>query len=361
MVTVYLDSSDYSTLSDPKRETPELSDVLQKLIAYKDSKKVKFIMTDVLVGEALPKKQSDIESSLRRVKLIKLLCGENVGISQSSLLKKEISQLIGTATDGDVITQGTAWIAGSEKIEEQVSKISIIPSPDGVVGPMKLRKIDKLHRDIASGIIPIHPNHKNVLIDAYKGIASKKDITNAFLETLNDLEWVVASYRNSERNVAAFRNLIREHGERIGNSSRKFVERLKKHNEYDTISEWRKRAEYVALELALMAITEFRMSPHRTVSIEDMKTMCPGLYFRTKAFFEYIWTYVGGNASKPISDSTYPDVMHITYAPYVDIFRPDRTMAHHVKTAMNDQNTVIVESLLNLPSEIDKIIATKYS
>jgi hypothetical protein len=87
---VYLDSSDYSVLSDPTRRTPTLDRVCIELREFAKTTEVKFAYSGAHLCEMAPLNEKSTHAAAARADLLVDLCGRNAFISFDRLIKAEL-------------------------------------------------------------------------------------------------------------------------------------------------------------------------------------------------------------------------------------------------------------------------------
>ena len=88
---VYLDSNDFSLLSDPRRRSDATVAMRHELQSYADGALVQFRFSMAHVCEAAPTDPHAQEAAERRAKLIYKLCGSNTLVSIAEIRDAEIS------------------------------------------------------------------------------------------------------------------------------------------------------------------------------------------------------------------------------------------------------------------------------
>jgi len=92
-VRVFLDSSDYSTLSDERRRTPELNEIRERLIQWADSGDVEFWYSGTVLIEMAPLSAGAVDASVARTELLVRLCNTQALISVDRILQYEFQNL----------------------------------------------------------------------------------------------------------------------------------------------------------------------------------------------------------------------------------------------------------------------------
>jgi hypothetical protein len=94
MITCYLDSQDYSTLSDPKGWTSEKSQIRDALLNFAKEELVKFVFSAAAIAEAAPILPDTSKLAELKAELLVQLCGTNALISFDRLVAAETEALV---------------------------------------------------------------------------------------------------------------------------------------------------------------------------------------------------------------------------------------------------------------------------
>ena len=86
MVTCYLDSQDYSTLTDPKRNDPSYRAIKERLLDLARSKQVRFAFSAFAVSESVALSADTAHLAELRAELLSELCGSNALVSIDRLV-----------------------------------------------------------------------------------------------------------------------------------------------------------------------------------------------------------------------------------------------------------------------------------
>ena len=89
-IQVYLDSSDYSTLSDTRRLSPEITTVRERLLAWAASGEVEFRYSGVHISEMSPQRAQDAGAAAARADMLVSLCGSHCLFEWHVLVESEI-------------------------------------------------------------------------------------------------------------------------------------------------------------------------------------------------------------------------------------------------------------------------------
>ncbi len=385
-VVVYLDNQDYSNMANERRHVnePDLPALLEALRAFKESGQVKFVFSAVGVAEALPIKRSDVELSLRQIRLLKELCGDNALINYGRLLTAEVARL---KNDHSAPVQALAgkfdWLpaglerelcapTNSKSVREEAIGLLQSQKANARTFSMALPATIRLIREarlknrqerIAKGeFFYIQPRFHEVMLRAAVGEASAAEKTSAFLESWNDLEWVIGLYDRLPDLADWYRKIVREPNEMMATGMRKFVDVM---DGQPMPHRWKAQGwRLLSDELLLRLVSS--TEPHESatsqrMSAERIRNRCPGICAQADVTYSFVWSYIAGTAKKEIPNSAAADAMHAAYAPYVDVFRADRSMAPHVATAVQGIGTRVVGDRRALVGVIKEILLERHA
>ena len=266
----------------------------------------------------MPLRSADVDRSRMTMALVRALCGDNCLISWNQLLKQELAFVCGVRGEPcQPLGSGCIWIPGVE-----VS----------------------------------HPTCGEPVRLAGKDASAEQKIA----ATIGSFDWAISSFGSATDITAHYRDNLRKLGQQVAEHMKKFVAHALGAPKKISRERWVHDSDVMTQKLAEAYSENFGLEPTREVSpvdVDDIKRCCPGLATMTRSNMEFLWTYIGGQTKKEISSSAYPDAQHALYAPYVDIFRPDLTMAPHVKTALQSRSTRVVVRLLDLPDAIEEFLA----
>jgi hypothetical protein len=89
-----LDSSEYSVLSDPCRNTPYIAQTREALRRFATESRVQFAFSGVHLSEMAPLQSHFSSAAVARTDLLVELCGRRAFVSFDRLLKLELSSLL---------------------------------------------------------------------------------------------------------------------------------------------------------------------------------------------------------------------------------------------------------------------------
>ncbi|CAB5659222.1 Uncharacterised protein [Comamonas aquatica] len=320
MITIYLDTSDYSTMSNPKITDERIASVKKKLIDYSASGQVKFVFSSITAAEIMPLRREDIARCHMTAQLVRELCKNHCLINWDKLLKQELALLCGlTKSPCQPHGTGSIWVPGID--------VSCPTNGEPVV---------------------LSGRHKNSEL--------------ALSTTIANFEWAINSFGTPTDITEHYRNSLRNLGQKTATNMRGLIEYFVNSSQKTNNNAWRYNTRVMGLKLAEIFSNFFNLTPTDEVLLidfDDVERQCPGFTTMNIACMELMWIYVGGKTKKEILDSAFLDALHAMYAPYVDIFRSDQSMVPHIKNGLQTASTKVVAKLLDLPSSIEDCLASK--
>jgi hypothetical protein len=208
---------------------------------------------------------------------------------------------------------------------------------------------------------PMRPADARTIWRYVAGLASREAADSAFLASLRDPRWMMrwfdANHSTLSPVVTWLRAPAHEFAENLTTSLqplRAIAHEMRLHAASNILVphlERRLTDLWAALPLqfinaALKAVLPDAPPLART---ELRDSACPGLQVTAEAILGTVRDAVS-RQPRPIADSDFGDVMHATYAPYVDVFRADGYMAQHIRRGLGNRKTVVVGDLRELPT-----------
>lgn len=391
VLTVYLDSQDYSVLTDPKRKTPELVEIDRALKAFKSSGKVKFVFSAVTVSENVATTYEASLLALRKGELLSELCGANALISLDRILELEICSLRDrTVPSSDVIDQFGNWFPNIPKISVSDKSGNMLQVfleehwiQDGLSrAERRVRKREffkngrpreKLKRLLderyMSGCVellrqqfPMKIESAETITKFLLGSVHESDFEDAVFDSMRDPKFMMHWFTTEFSLTSPIAEMVRAPGREIGEQFRRLIEfsiaRMEAHSDFVShkgkiIESWRSGMEFTLLSIIRRAADE-KNTGIVNFDLEGIEMFCPGVTSVVKSLFSSAWENVGGSRKKLLEDSQLVDAMHAMYAPYVDVFRADRFMSPHIQKHVKSRGTIVVPTLDKLIDVIEK-------
>lgn len=400
MITVYLDSLDYSTLTDPKQLTPALNTVRDRLLAYSRSGLVRFVFSSVVVCEAAPLTPESVGLAAHKADFLGDLCGNNALISFDRLISWEIEALLGKAAKPvDVVDPEGHWFPEMEPPEREGDvwqRMELLLNEDLKLKGMtrqQRRAMSRKYikngrpraelqalldqqdgREISTALVaqyPMRPEHANIMSQYSLGRVSEEQFRDALIGSLRDPRWMMRWFATNHSLASPISDIVRKPGREIGELMRTLVKgSLDYANILITLNptghnpsgrhgelskQWAEFQDRQILSLVKGLSSRWCNTEITDVNIEDVNANCRGLVTTLRSLYSSAWDNVGGGRKEPPSDSQFVDALHALYAPYVDVFRADTFMSPHIERQVAQKDgTMVVAKLLQLPDAIEK-------
>lgn len=391
MLTCYLDSQDYSTLTDPRNETTKSRELKSTLIDLARSKEVRFCFSAAAVCEAVAPDPQYADLALRKAELITELCGSNALISFDRLAALEVKALENRArfsreevfdakgrwfpkipTDKspsylfNIAEMALAEIQATVHSRDGRRKAERALVKNGRPTQLLMKKLAEQDPSIYVAMLmrtyPISPEDKDFLIRCARGRATDKEFSETLERSLADpvrmMQWFEFDYSLA----SPISDMVRAPGRKVGqlirslaSMSLEYVEAIKRYEpDSDPTGrngkirlQWNKMVEGQQVSMA-RSMAQWCGSNLGEVTSEDVSAFCPGISTMVRSLYSSVWSNVGEGKKEEPLDSQPVDSIHALYAPYVDVFRADKFMTPHIQREVDASGTVVVRLLSDL-------------
>ena len=389
-IVVYLDSSDYSALSEPKR-SPKTEDIRLQLVELAASPRVIFAFSGIHISEMAPLEPKYTDAAAVRTDLMVQLCDRNTFLSHDRLFKIEISRLHAqNGTPADALTTDATWfpdvggiltpvqvIDATAAIEEKGVELGLNRAQRRLI-KSKASRHGKFRSQFVEGMggfdlteildrYPMRPKDAHVIADYVVGKADAKQADAAFLESLRDPRWMMRWFHEHHDRLGPVGDWARAPAIKMVSAFSEMVDagnrllRLGKETGIETgldflgTARWQSQSE----EMVRSVVNRLLQSEHPGTppcdDIADINRHCPGISSLVGVAHASLKNSFGPNARK-LARSDFVDAMHAMYVPYTNIFRADRYMAPIVKKFANRHGTIVAETLDKVPSAIQSLM-----
>lgn len=400
MITVYLDSQDYSTLTDPRKLTPELKVLRDRLLAYSRSESVQFVFSSVVVCEAVPLTPDSVTLAGQKADFLGDLCGNNALISFDKLISRELEVLLGKteppvdAVDpngdwfpeiGPPDREGDVWLRMESLLDEELKLTGMARKQrratsrkfikDGRPRPEFQALLDKQDGKNLSAALsaqyPMRPEYANLMGQYALGRVSEEQFTEALVGSLRDPRWMMRWFATDHSLASPISDVVRKPGRELGEQLRNLVKvsldyanslhilnptghnPVGRHGEVS--KQWADFQDRQIVSITQRVSTGWFQTEPTDLRVEHVNACCRGLVTALRSLYSSVWENVGGGRKEPPSDSQFVDALHALYAPYVDVFRADRFMSPHIERQVAQKDgTTVVAKLQQLPQVIEK-------
>lgn len=389
-IVVYLDSSDYSALSDPKRSS-KTDEIRAQLVELAAARGVIFAFSGIHISEMAPLEPKYTDAAAARTDLMVQLCGRNAFLSHDRLFKLELGRLLaGDGTSAHALTHDGTWfpdLGGISTPAQVIDATAAIDEKGVELGlnrqqrrllKSKASRHGKFRSQFVKGMggfdlteildrYPMRPQDAHVITDYVLGKADAKQADAAFLESLRDPRWMMRWFHEHHDRLGPVGDWARAPAIKMMTALSEMVEAGNRllHFEKETgiqtgvdfldAARWQAQSE----QLIRSVVNRLLQSEHPgTPSCDDIVAInryCPGISSLVGVAHASLKNSFGPNARK-LARSDFVDAMHAMYAPYVHVFRADRYMAPIIKRCAERHGTLVAETLEKTPSAIQSVM-----
>ena len=384
---VYLDSSDYSVLSDPARATREAPGVLEKLLRLRDDGLVEFFFSAAHLTEMAPLQPSYADAALRRGNMLVELCGGNCMVHLESLFRAEATTALGLSSSMSSPTDcNGGWFPDNIAEMSPVTAVSHLRSIQNSIAELlpdasraqkrqvqrKLSKGGKLRTAIHNSIVrnakegdlkeilalyPMSQAAARVLARYVAGDASAANATAAFESCLRDPRWMMQWFEKHYDKLTPFVAWARGPAAQVTSKVLEMAKLVESTRENPHLSEEFLNSVYGPLAWEEMQAKMLvgianklgeSLKADARLDIDSIDKSCPGLSAAIRSLHSAWYSITFEKQRKP-KESDFVDALHTAYAPYVDVFRADGFMANYVTKHVAQFGTTVVPKLSSLP------------
>lgn len=387
-IKVYLDSSDYSHLSDPKADDTQL-ETLEKLKKHITSKNIICYYSGIHLSEMAPIGQENYKNADRRISLLYELCGPNALISQDRIISGEIAHALerspifqeAHSNQGEWYPFDLEELAPSQinletALEQEIA--SAIPDKQqAALALAYIKKNPQLLKDYLAKLkntplteavknltkeYPMNESDALVMAKYILGHETAERAAAALKNSLQNTVWIFSWLKQNPKNLEALSKWTRTPAgiilEKIKNADT-ILSISRKHEPKETEQQlskkaWDTRTDKLLERIATEHANTLPSTPKGSYEIPaaTIKEKCPGLTTSVSSLYS-AWRSSLLPNSRPAKPSDFQDGLHSTYAPYVDIFRADSFMAPHIKKFTEKYGTKIIPKLKGIIATIE--------
>jgi hypothetical protein len=392
-IRIYLDSSDYSSLSDRSGQSTESANLFKRLLDYADCGSVAYYFSAVHISEMSPLENQHTELARERGETLTKLCKRNCFISLEQIWEKELGVAHGLQDEKSVYSMTGDWfpedifdispfsesniasLVNRELATHDLNRSQRREAKRKFSRNGKLRKEQKAfvqrqvrHGDY-QGLLAKYPMREQdaKLIGRYligDGV-SKSEAENAYLESLRDPTWMMQWFSQHHDLMLPIVNLVRGPARTIHETFKIIIHSfhevsmssldsatkkilIRELNRKMLISLPNKLSDSFFAEIALPELSEEVISKN----LQGIKSMI-------SLMFESLQLSLAEKTPRVPKLSDAVDAMHAVHMPYVDIFRADTTMAPLLEKEAIKYGTKIVARLAQLPEAIERELTSR--
>lgn len=397
MITCYLDSQDYSSLTDPKQDNFERRQIKEALLHLARSKQVRFTFSAISVCESVSLTAEATHLAELKAELLSELCGSNALVSFDRLIRAELTALgqRGLAPT-DMLdltgrwfpeipideTPAPPWEMMQEIAQEELKTMGFSrherrAKARSLVKNGKPRPLltSLLAQQDPNACIteflkkyPMRPEYAEIMARYARGQGTKKDFNEALMNSLSDPLWMMKWFTTQHALSSPIADIVRKPGRELGQAMRSLSEssvqlaKTLREGGFDTNPTGKngeiKLRWQEAVKLQLVSVAQ-RIANHMCIDLgnydaNDVVMHCRGLTTGIRSMFSSVWANVGEGRREVISDSQPVDALHALYAPYVQVFRADKFMTPHIQKQVTNAGTIVVPRLSELVGVLEK-------
>lgn len=395
---IYLDSSDFSILSDPMHlSRVEIRELRSQLFQWRAENKVKFFYSAVHVVEAAAVDAEYTQKAMERSNLIHELCGHNVFDIFPEILKRETFTLAGRNVSCDFERKDGRWfpfeISGNAFLQAPRLTIETLrPNVEKIDSGMwtRVKKSPALQRDLlAAARAVLNQKRESTIAELMStfsinhadadffnkfslGMKKREELTAYLLKRLCNPTFLI---QMRPSNYNGFNDLF----EWMRNTSKSFhdtlgsvIEAIQTMCGNEGYGEEAARLiakvssgeglQFYAVQLyenlARGLLTPAEVEIVEKLKFDDFIRCAPGSYTFVFVAMDAVCRSFTKPARRP-KKSDMVDMFHSFYAPYVDIYRTDGFMAPITEKYVKRFDTVVVGKLTDLIEAVQKILKAK--
>jgi hypothetical protein len=394
-VRIYLDSSDYSVLSDPARLDSSLQALLDDLRRWVADGAIECVFSGTILSEMAPIESQYVDAARRRADILVELCGQHAVVSQDVLFKGELRFALGLI---EVLPQAYSCKAEwyPEGVEEMspVGELHLAANIRDTIKELGFNRQQRRaaeRRALRNGLprpsvqaaavanarggsldeilekYPMRPNDARVLARYIVGDATAAEASEAFLSSLRDPRWMMRWFEQHHSKLTPFIEWVRVPAESMHVCISHMAEHAAKVREADlalgttlskslfSAAQWQQQQDQMLGRIATSIAKAFLQieSAQLTSALIDEK--CPGISVGIRSLHS-AWRATTFKSPRKPKLSDFPDCLHAIYAPYVDIFRADSFMAPYIQKAVIPYGTVVADRLNTLGPTLRRIL-----
>lgn len=393
-ITVYLDSSDYSRLSAPKKTDAVASVIRTRLTEWSRAGTVRFVYSGVHISEMAPLAETYTDPAAARVDLLVDLCERNAFISFDKLINAELGTIAAPdrprpeliSTEGDWfpniedILPPVNWASGIEevtrlgkqrgldrkarrKLERKLFKHQALKPATRAFLVKANANAD--HAELLASY-PMRPEDADVLSQYILGKATTEEATSALMNSLRDPRWMMRWFATHHERLTPVIEWMRKPANDIAKSMKEVALRVvQMRNKYASSTRvgilekflshdrWVEFQDEVLVNVVGKILSNFYPDCKVALTPQAIDAHCPGFATAIRSLHSSLWTAVGAQPRTP-RDSDFLDSIHSMYAPYTTFFRTDRYMSTHIRKHALSYGTEVVSRLEDLVPQIEE-------
>ncbi|MCX2545687.1 hypothetical protein [Pseudomonas sp. COW5] len=380
LTVIYLDSSDYSTLTRPRLEHAQ-SEQLAALRALKKRKDVMFVYSGAHIAEMSPLEQQYAGAGVTRTALMVELCGRTTMISYDRLMKAELTRLVERdPASVNVLDSNGAWFPDMGSLMSPLDELDIPGMMQEEVDKHQMnRKARRFFQksmtkkggfssnfekttgetlDLTELLtkVPMRKRDAAVLKRYVLGTATREQADQAFLESLRDPTFMSQWFIYNHHQLGSVIEWVRKPAQQLLASCQQALDdlnyqlvQLSKSERAEAMQgirgeRWTKLKKQGMVDIVNRLFERLLPEAPKCEDASLIERYCPGLFVCINAFFTSLHKSLGENGREPKA-SDFVDLIHALYIPYVSYFRADRYMCGVLQPLAEIYGTKVVGSV----------------
>jgi hypothetical protein len=385
---IYLDSSDFSDISNIHKKPFDYQAVRDYLVDMRDRGLIKICFSDTHVIEAAPTSQKAIPDAMERFRTIKEICGKNCVLHPIDVVSNEIARKNSEANSHlDITRSDGVWMPRLFDISEMLPEVEQFFREDvekrgraerrkylkngkpTALWYAEMRQANAGAAQVVADQLPLSTAAVRTIQQYYSGSATRADAVKGVHASLTDLEvfgnWYAKDWSSAIgmsdylREIGAnFQNELYDARSRFGSLMQEGAESgvdpkkllaLSSQSFYEVLGGTASRIGS-SMAQKMGALAELSDDPWRAT---------PGLTCSITLAMHVARRSVSSPMPRAPTPSDFPDCYHAVYLPYFDIFRADSFTASVIRECKLPFETKVVEKFLHLPSKIEEMLAER--
>jgi hypothetical protein len=395
---IYLDSSDFSVLSDPKHLSRiEIRELRSQLFKWRAENKVKFFYSAVHVVEAAAVEAQYTEKAKERSRLIHDLCGCNVFDIFPEVLRRETLALAGNSINCNFARNDGRWFPFeiSNNVFSETPRLTIETLRPNIekMGHGRWESVKKspalqrellaaaraaLNRKRESTIKELMSTFSIDYVDAdffnkfSLGMKKREELSAYILRRLRDPTFLIQMRPSNYNGFNDLFEWMRSTSKSFHETLSRVIEALQTMCAHAEDGEAAARLiasfssddglQYYAVQLyehlARSLLTHAEVGIIEKLKFDEFIRFAPGSYTFVFVAMNAVCRSFTKSPRRP-KQSDMVDMFHSFYAPYVDIYRTDGFMAPITEKYVKRFDTTVVGKLPDLIEAVQKALATR--
>jgi hypothetical protein len=391
-LVVYLDSSDFSELSDVHKRTPNVIDVESKLLRWQEEGLIELRYSHIHLIEAAATNITYLNKASERFSTIKRLCGNKCFISYIKIMEAEAISLsvlnhsglinvlsdVGNwfpeiSDDEDMLgietsVQGELNLITDRKSRRKATRAAF--NQDGTLRESIRAKMRGRQSAAVDSITERYPIPHDLIENAardFLNTGSTKKFTLALKSSLGDIDNLGKWYEHDWDKISPMSSFLREIGIDLQAALNKAVD-----NSIELSESYKALGYDTNQVLAFKQNSLNQMMDNLPNSYVDIMASHLGITLIQAPNFDRSPTiltlaivsgYVGkitALSGRKARVSDFGDIYHTAFLPYVDVFRADGFTSSAISQAVKDEKlpfkSAIVSKFIELPNVIERLL-----